>query len=251
MSDVDSSDEKSIELADWFFEQFSYRFSDPNLLLQALTHRSFPAPKIDEESVVDPAVWHNERLEFLGDAVLNLAISEILYLRFPEAPEGELSHFRSTLVNTRSLGSFGKQWQFGKYLRLGRGEDMSGGREKVSILSDCVEAILGAVHLDGGFAEASLVIKKIFLPQIEMLKSGQLGKDYKSMLQECLQAEGRTLPNYKVEDVSGAPHERTFTVSCKVDGEMDVGVGKGRSKRNAEQNAAHAMLAELTLLDTE
>ncbi|MEO5346106.1 MAG: ribonuclease III [Magnetococcus sp. YQC-9] len=232
-------------LSAWFVERFDYTFADPGLLCLALTHRSRAqdepeggarCAKEEEERS-----RHNERLEFLGDAVLDLAVSRLLFHRFPESPEGELSHWRAVLVNTGALGQLGREMGLGVHLRLGRGEVLSGGREKSSILGNSIEALLGAVFLDGGWPGVERVADRLFAARLDRFAAGGELKDFKTALQERLQGMGRHLPRYALLEVSGAPHERHFQVSCRVD-EGVVGCGEGPSKRRAEQEAArHAL----------
>ncbi|NGZ07519.1 MAG: ribonuclease III [Magnetococcales bacterium] len=231
---------------EWFAERFDYRFQDPELLRCALTHRSVaqddpehPEPLRTEE--------HNERLEFLGDAVLDLAVSELLYHRHPHASEGDLSHWRALLVNTHALGSLGVELGVGAHVRLGRGEELSRGREKPSIVGNSMEALLGAVFLDGGWSGVTQVARCLFGERMERFAPGGERKDFKTALQERLQGMGRPLPRYLLVEMSGAAHERHFAVECQVTDEPELaGRGTGSSKRRAEQEAARTLL---TLLD--
>jgi ribonuclease III len=209
-----------------------YKFQDLDLLKLALTHRS----KGGE---------HNERLEFLGDAVVNFVIAEILYEKFPKATEGELSRWRATLVNRDTLAELAKDFELGKYLFLGPGELRSGGHERQSILSCAMEAIIGAVYLDGGFEAAKEKIIKWYKPLLKSLSSAASHKDPKTLLQELLQSKRLPLPVYKVEDIAGEAHQQIFTVSCTVDGVSEKSFGRGTSRRRAEQDAAQAMLGVL------
>jgi ribonuclease-3 len=235
-----------------FQEQLGYVFRDPIRLRLALTHRSIPEPvhmgQTDEthgsetdDSESFPPPWHNERLEFLGDAVLSVLISHALYQQFPGVSEGELSQWRSGLVNTRSLSAVARECNLGKMMRLGYGEALSGGRTKPSILAGGLEALLGAVFLDGGWDAVATLVSRLFATRLAAIQLGRLGKDYKSKLQEQLQAVGHPLPNYVVIDESGAPHEKTFVIECQVANRFN-GRGVGRSKRRAEQAAAQATL---------
>ncbi|MBF0627896.1 MAG: ribonuclease III [Magnetococcales bacterium] len=225
----------------WFGARFDYVFADPALLRQALTHRSVAQDEPDSET--REAAGHNERLEFLGDAVLDLALSQLLYHRFPESPEGELSHWRAVLVNTGALGEVGRGLGLGDYLRLGRGEALSGGREKPSILGNSIEAILGAVFLDGGWSGVERIAARLFRERLEQFTPGGECKDFKTALQERLQAVGLPLPCYELVAFSGAAHERLFHVACRVDAENGIiGRGAGPSKRRAEQEAARAVM---------
>ncbi|MEG3639728.1 ribonuclease III [Magnetococcus sp. PR-3] len=228
-------------------QQLHYSFANPALLHLALTHRSAPldAQKADEAV----ATAHNERLEFLGDSVLNLIVSHMLYNRFGEVPEGQLSQWRAMLVNTRSLSEVAKEIGVGAYLRMGRGEAKSGGRDKSSILGNALEALLGAIYMDGGFMASEEVVKRLFQSRVDAIEPKQQGKDYKTLLQEYLQARGEALPIYTVLSSDGPPHERTFVVSCQPREHM-TGQGQGRSKREAEQQAAQQALAQLRESET-
>ncbi|MBF0159980.1 MAG: ribonuclease III [Magnetococcales bacterium] len=217
----------------WFQQQFGYRFVTPTLLDQALRHRSIQP--------CEEGMPHNERLEFLGDAVLELIISALLFQRFPSAMEGTLSHWRAALVNSHVLSRLGQQAGLGGYLQLGKGEDQSGGRYKDSILGNSFEALIGAVFLDGGYKAARTLVERLFVTQLDQIGLQQRARDYKSLLQEQLQARGQKLPSYRIVEVSGAPHQRHFVVECLID-EMVCGTGQGRSRRAAEQQAAHAAL---------
>ncbi|MBF0270810.1 MAG: ribonuclease III [Magnetococcales bacterium] len=228
----------------WFDDRFDHTFADLSLLRLALTHRSVAQDEPEGSRVAgddEELPGHNERLEFLGDAVLDLAVSELLYHRFPDSPEGELSHWRASLVNTGALGAMGQELGLGARLRLGRGEALSGGREKPSILGNCIEAILGAVFLDGGWPAVERVAKRLFGPRMDRFSPGGECKDFKTALQERLQATGRPLPRYELVELSGAPHERLFRVDCRVE-ERIRGRGEGPSKRRAEQEAARAVM---------
>ena len=257
-------------------QQLGYHFSNLEFLHQALTHRSClqngqdrqnsaPPPSQKEQALSSENTTcsqdglhcteqHNERLEFLGDAVLGLAVSDLLFHRYPEQPEGTLSHWRSTLVNTQSLSQIGHKYNLGSFLIMGRGEVLSGGRDKRSLLANAMEALLGAIYLDSGYRAAYKVVQRIFATSLEEFQPGKWAKDYKSMLQEQLQSKGLALPEYQVVTVSGAPHKRTFHIACIVGKEKPDQfplshpiscIGIGRSKRIAEQSAAKEVLAVL------
>ncbi len=247
-------------------QQLGYHFAHLDILCRALTHRSYlqDGPGGGESSLPSSAldgrppdrIGHNERLEFLGDAVLGLAISDWLFRRFPDQPEGALSHWRSALVNTQSLARISHTHQLGRFLHMGRGELLSGGRGKTSLLGNAVEALLGAIYLDGGYTAACEVVQRLFAEVLSDCRPGQWDKDYKSMLQERLQGAGLPLPDYQVITIDGLPHERVFQIACVVDrgmGEPDPFscIGFGRSKRNAEQAAAKAVYAALYRHETE
>jgi ribonuclease-3 len=205
--------------------RLGHRFRDPGLLLRSLTHRSYGAD-------------HYERLEFLGDAVLGLAVSTLLVERLPQQPEGELSRLRASLVRQDALHRIALDLGLPPLLRLGEGEQRSGGRERASILADTVEALLGALYLDAGYEVAQAVARRWY-EGIE-LRPGQ-GKDAKTALQEWLQARRRPLPTYEVVAIHGEAHAQTFEVACRVEGAGPT-VGRGPSRRAAEQAAAAHML---------
>ncbi|OGT38489.1 MAG: ribonuclease III [Gammaproteobacteria bacterium RIFCSPHIGHO2_12_FULL_38_14] len=211
------------------FEKLNYTFKTPKLLQMALTHRS----KGGE---------HNERLEFLGDGVVNFVIAEVLYHQFPKATEGELSRFRASLVNRDALANLAKNFDLGRYLLLGPGETRSGGNERHSILSCTMEAVIGAIYLDGGFEAIHQKIIEWYEPLLQSLSSAADHKDPKTLLQEYLQHHRLSLPNYVVESIDGEAHQQLFTVSCQVEGMEPKTFGKGTSRRRAEQSAAQAML---------
>lgn len=213
-------------------QRLNYDFLQPKLLKIALTHRS----KGGE---------HNERLEFLGDAVVNFVIAEILYQQFPKATEGELSRWRASLVNRDTLADLAKEFELGRFLFLGPGELRSGGNERQSILSCAMEAIIGAVYLDGGFEVARAKIAEWYESLLQSLSSAASHKDPKTLLQEYLQSRRMALPVYKVETISGEAHQQLFTVSCQVEGITNKTLGNGTSRRRAEQDAAQLMLEVL------
>lgn len=206
-------------------KQIGYQFAQPQLLQRALTHRSY-------------SVAHNERLEFLGDSVLNCAIAKYLYDSYPDLPEGDLSRLRSNLVNQQTLAILGQQLNLGEQLLLGEGELKSAGFRRPSILADALEAMFGAVLLDGGFAAAEKVVLGLYVPFIAQTDLQTLGKDAKTLLQEHLQGRKLALPQYSVTEIKGEAHAQTFVVSCKI---AQLGLttrGEGTSRRIAEQVAA-------------
>ncbi|MBS0325316.1 MAG: ribonuclease III [Proteobacteria bacterium] len=209
-----------------------HAFRDPELLRQALTHRSFGTP-------------HNERLEFIGDAVLNCVIALRLYHRFPGLPEGELSRVRAHLVNRDTLARLARGLGLGAALRLGEGEAKSGGADRASTLADALEAVFGAVAEDGGFAAAGHVIDGVFADLLRDADPAALGKDPKTRLQEFLQARRTALPEYQIVATRGDAHAQSFVVECRI-GALDLTAkGEGSSRRSAEQDAAAHALAEL------
>lgn len=200
-------------------------FGDAALLRQALTHRSHSQP-------------HNERLEFVGDAVLNCVIAQVLFQRFPALPEGELSRLRAGLVNQASLASHGERLALGRYLQLGEGEARSGGATRPSILADALEALIGAVFVDAGFERAQAVTLGIFEQALTELDPVASEKDPKTRLQEHLQARRLALPVYRVTAVRGEAHRQEFEVECAVEAFGVRASGTGTSRRAAEQVAA-------------
>lgn len=217
---------------DQLIKKLNYTFKDIHYLKVALTHRSRGGE-------------HNERQEFLGDAVVNFVIAEILYHAYPKATEGELSRWRASLVNRDALAQLGKEFDLGQYLLLGPGEVRSGGSERSSILSCAMEAIIGAVYLDGGFEAARAKIAEWYEPLLQSLSSAASHKDPKTLLQEYLQSRRMPLPVYSVEAIEGEAHQQIFTISCNVEGIDEKTLGTGTSRRRAEQDAAQAMLAVL------
>ena len=218
-------DEKIEALA----RKLSYKFNHLDILQLSLTHRSFG----DE---------NNERLEFLGDSIVNFVIAEALYHQFSNAQEGDLSRWRATLINRDTLGTLARHFDLGRYLRLGMGELKSGGSERASILSCAMEAIIGAIYLDGGFGAAQECILRWYKPLMQSLASAASLKDPKTQLQEYLQSHRLPLPIYEVEEIEGEAHQQIFVVTCKVQGIKQVSTGKGTSRRRAEQDAAETML---------
>jgi ribonuclease-3 len=216
----------------------SYRFQDQTLLDEALTHKSY----VNERKGI--TCRNNERLEFLGDAVLSLVISEYLAAGLPDSTEGALSKLKAQLVSESSLERVARRLQLGGYLKLGRGEELSNGREKASLLADAVEAVLAAVFLDGGFEASRQVTVHLFaeeLNQIEGREHQPGAGDYKTQFQEWCQKRYDTLPHYQTVRESGPDHDKRFDVELTICGEV-VGAGSGRSKKEAEQQAAKQAL---------
>jgi ribonuclease-3 len=215
--------------------RLGYRFASPELARQALTHRSYGTP-------------HNERLEFLGDSLLNCAVATLLYERFPQLPEGDLSRLRAALVNQASLSEVATKLGLGERLRLGEGELKSGGFRRPSILADALEAILGAVYLDSGFEAVRAAVERLLGDRLESRDGLPVDKDPKTALQEHLQGRKLALPRYSVQLTEGEAHDQTFTVECRVDDLGLVATGRGASRRAAEQAAAEGLLAQLDKL---
>ena len=212
-------------------KKIGYRFRNPDLLVQAFSHSSY----VNEQN--NAALKDNERLEFLGDAVLDLAISHILMDRFEDASEGELSKFRAMVVDESGLSQVASTLGLSEYLLLGKGEEQTQGREKPSILADTAESVIGAVYLDGGFEKALQMIKKTFADLLEKVGSYELHSDFKSLLQEFTQQTRKMLPRYQLVEESGQAHKKTFRVAVLLNGEK-ISDGVGSSKKEAEQNAA-------------
>ena len=207
--------------------QLGYVFTKPLLLQRALTHRSFASD-------------HNERLEFLGDSILGCVIAKYLYSEFPDLSEGDLSRLRSNLVKESTLVIFAQQLNLGSQLKLGEGELKSGGFRRPSILADAVEALFGAVFVDGGFVAAEQAVLNLFVPYLAKVDMKTLGKDAKTLLQEYLQGKRLPLPGYSVLDTQGEAHEQLFQVECAIPSFKLITRGSGTSRRNAEQQAALA-----------
>jgi len=213
----------------WVRERLGYEPRDPGMFATALTHRSASGP-------------NNERLEFLGDAVLNLLVAERLYRDFPDASEGDLSRLRARIVSAEPLAEVAHELSLGDALQLGTGELKTGGFRRESILADALEAVCGALFLDGGLETARAFIDARFGPRIAALPAPESLKDAKTRLQELLQARGIALPRYVVEHIEGEPHAQTFCVSCEVRALGRTGHGSGSSRRRAEQEAAERVL---------
>ncbi|MFC1823635.1 ribonuclease III [Thermodesulfobacteriota bacterium] len=211
--------------------KLGYSFRRPDLLEEAFRHSSH----VNE--VQDPNLRDNERLEFLGDAVLDLAISDILMDLFEEAKEGDLSKYRARVVNERGLCQIARSLELGEYLHLGKGEELSKGRNKPSILADAMEALLGALYLDAGFEKTKQIIHRLFLPVLGNQDFGADLSDYKSLLQEYTQQSFKVRPEYLLIEEIGPAHDRTFEVVLKLNGET-IAAGAGKSKKEAEQQAA-------------
>lgn len=216
----------------WLEKKLHYTFNDAGLFEQALTHRSASGR-------------NNERLEFLGDAVLDFVISEALYASYPDADEGDLSRLRAALVCDASLASIAIELEIGEHLRLGGGERKSGGHRRESILADALEAVFGAVFLDAGFRPAKKLIETLFAERIASLPHVDELRDPKTRLQEWLQGRKRELPVYELVGVRGEAHKQRFSVSCAVEEHDEVTSGEGTSRRSAEQQAAEKMLESL------
>jgi len=210
-------------------ECLDYRFNDKNLIIEALTHKSYKKP------------YSNERLEFLGDAVLNLIVGEYLYNKFPNSNEGELSKMRASLVNEQGFTKLAIQINLGDYIFLSNAEDRNKGREKPSILSDAFEAIMGAIYMESGLQTVKTIILKLLEVGYEQINLDNLFSDYKTALQEVTQAKFAMIPEYKIEGATGPDHQKEFEISIWIDGQC-YGKAKGKSKKVAQQAVAKIAL---------
>lgn len=216
-------------------KRLAVTFRDPGLLRQSLTHRSY--------SYEQGGIPTNERMEFLGDAVLGIVVTDALYEEYPDSPEGDLAKMRAALVNMTVLADVAREIGLGEDVLLGRGEAMTGGREKASILSDTLEAVLGAIYLDGGMKRASKVIRRLFLSRVRGQVEGGTVEDYKTALQELGASRFGELPEYQLTE-SGPDHAKRFNAAVFLGGKS-FGSGTGRSKKEAEQAAAQVAVAHL------
>jgi len=221
--------------AEQFLALTGFQFSQQELLEQALTHRSF------SRSV------NNERLEFLGDSILNLIISNHIYRRFTESDEGDLSRIRASLVKQETLAWIAREINLGDHIQLGGGELKSGGFRRASILSDALEALIGAVYLDSDYQQTETVVLDWYRELLENLDEGANLRDPKTQLQEYLQAHKKQLPGYRVEQTTGKSHDQVFTVSCRISDPDMQSNGQGSSRKIAEQQAARKILDKLGL----
>jgi ribonuclease III len=235
---LDGDDYRDLEGA------IGYHFQDQELLVCSLTHTSFAHEKNPEckKNGANPARSHYEQMEFLGDAVVDLVIGHLLMNKFPEAPEGDLSRLRARLVNINQLSRLAKELGLDRWVRLGKGEEITGGRNKSSILSDIYEAVCAAVYLDGGFTAAFDLIKNHFQKILETADLKLIDQDYKTQLQEIVQADFKKTPKYRLVSESGPDHEKTFEIEVMVNNQL-VSRGSGKSKKEAEQDAAQNALA--------
>lgn len=213
-------------------QRLGHRFLRAELLEQALTHRSYGTP-------------HNERLEFLGDGVLDCVVAQELFLRYPDLSEGDLSQMRASLVRKDALAAVARGLGLGEYLRLGEGESASGGAARASILADSLEALYGAVFLDAGYEGAQATVRNTFGAALDALDPRSSAKDPKTRLQELLQGRGQGLPGYRVVATQGAAHQQIFEVECTVEHLGLRATGRGESRRAAEQQAADELLRRL------
>lgn len=223
-----------------FESVLGYIFKNPELLKRALSHKSW----VNEMRLGQDD--HNERLEFLGDAVLELIISDLLFTHFPDEREGQMSKIRASLVNETSLATLARQLKLGDFLYLGKGEALCDGREKNSLIADAFEAVIGALYLDSGFGPVYRIVKKIFEPEIERAGREDISRDYKTKLQEEIQNRFKTAPEYRISTESGPDHDKTFEVELFIQDKL-WSRGLGKSKKQAEQSAAEKALEKLDL----
>lgn len=214
-------------------KKLRYTFKNKSLLLNALSHSSYA-------NEARNGVTSNERLEFLGDSVLSIIVSDYLYFHFSDKPEGELTKLRASLVCEKTLCSFSKELELGKFLRLGKGEDKGGGRERASILADAFEAVLAAIYLDGGMEMARKHVMRFVLKELEHINDSVF-KDYKTALQEIIQRNPEESVSYVLTDEFGPDHDKQFTVEVRLNSNT-IGKGIGKSKKQAEQMAAKQAL---------
>lgn len=220
------------------FKDLGFTFKRPRLLNQALIHRSY----LNEQRQIKES---NERLEYLGDAVLELIVSEFLYRQFPKKPEGQLTSLRAKIVQTKTLSAVAQTLQLGQYLKMSRGEKASGGATNQSLLADTLEAVIGALYLDKGYDQAQKFVKKYLLNDFKKLITKPQVQDFKSQLQELVQAKKGDSPTYELIKAEGPDHNRTFTVGVVFFGKRQT-TGTGRSKQAAQQEAAKKALEKLT-----
>ncbi len=231
-------DEKRIEQLKKLSEKLSHAFRDFILFNTALTHRSYANE--NPETVRED----NERIEFLGDAVLQLCISDILIKKFPEYNEGQLSKVRAAMVNEQPLAGLAREYRIGDFMLLGKGEENSGGRDKDSILGNAIEAIIGSIYLDGGYESALRFIETSFQPLVDEWIECPLYMDYKSLLQETSQSRFKLVPQYQIVSESGPDHDKTFTIEISIN-DTTITAGTGKNKKEAEQDAARKALDKL------
>lgn len=239
MSPMSKEEKAQMKKMKEFQTLFGYSFKKLPLLKRALTHKSFVnEKKLSQED-------HNERLEFLGDAVLELSISQFLMERYPNFSEGELSKLRAAIVNEKQLADLARQFQVGQHLYLGRGEEQTSGREKNSLLADAYEALLGAVYLDRGFKKAMDVIHKHYSELLRDKAPSHFHQDFKTELQEKSQELYRAIPRYRLAAEIGPDHDKMFEIEIFIRNDL-LGRGSGRSKKEAEQEAAKRALEKIT-----
>ncbi len=223
-------------------KKLDYKFKNKTLLKEALTHPSFQKKSLKEKTA------NNQRLEFLGDSVLDLIVTEHLYLKLASFSEGKLTKIRSVMVSKDILAKWANRLSLGKYIILGKGEDSTGGRKKLSILADCFEALLGAIYLDSGLQKAKKIILSFIKEEMELIIKGKHGDDYKTLLQEISQKKMKCLPKYFLIKEKGPDHKKIFCIEVKLK-EKTHGTGTGENKKEAEQDAAREALKKLKVIN--
>ncbi len=222
--------------------KLNYRFKNLELLKESLTHPSFHN-KDEKDKLIN-----NQRLEFLGDSVLELIVSEYIYKKLSSFSEGELTKIKSIIVSKPTLAKWANLISLGQFIVLGKGEDLTGGRNKLSILSDCFEALLGAIYLDGGFKKTKKIILSLIKYEIDLITRHNYIEDYKTLLQEISQKKMKCLPEYILIKEKGPDHKKVFCIEVKLK-EISYGTGFGESKKEAEQNAAHNALKKIKIIN--
>lgn len=222
-------------------KKLDYQFKNKLLLKEALTHPSFQKKSLKDR------ITNNQRLEFLGDSVLNLIATEHLYRKLASFSEGELTKIKSVMVSKDILAKWADRLSLGKYIILGKGEDSTGGRKKLSILADCFEALLGAIYLDSGLQKAKNIISSFIKEETELIMKGKYGEDYKTLLQEISQKKMKCLPEYYLIKEKGPDHKKIFCIEVRLK-EITYGTGTGENKKEAEQDAAQVALKKLKVI---
>jgi len=223
-------------------KKLDYKFKNRTLLKEALTHPSFKKISLKDKTT------NNQRLEFLGDSILDLIVTEHLYRELASFSEGKLTKIKSVMVSKDILAKWANHLSLGKYIILGKGEDLTGGRKKLSILADCFEALLGAIYLDSGLQKAKKIISSFIKEEIELIIKGKHEEDYKTLLQEISQKKMKCLPEYYLIKEKGPDHKKTFCIEVKLK-EITYGTGTGDNKKKAEQDAAREALKKLKVIN--
>jgi len=223
-------------------KKLDYKFKNKNLLQEALTHPSFQKKSLKDKTA------NNQRLEFLGDSVLDLIVTEHLYRKLASFSEGNLTKIRSVMVSKDILAKWANHLSLGKYIILGKGEDLTGGRKKLSILADCFEALLGAIYLDSGLQKAKKIISSFIIEEIELSMKGKHEEDYKTLLQEFSQKKMKCLPEYYLIKEKGPDHKKIFCIEVRLK-KIIYGAGTGENKKDAEQDAARDTLKKLKVIN--
>ena len=223
-------------------KKLDYKFKNKNLLKEALTHPSFQKKSLKDKTA------NNQRLEFLGDSVLDLIVTEHLYRKLASFSEGKLTKIRSVMVSKDILAKWANHLSLGKYIILGKGEDLTGGRKKLSILADCFEALLGAIYLDSGLQKAKKIISSFIIEEIELSMKGKYEEDYKTLLQEFSQKKMKCLPEYYLIKEKGPDHKKIFCIEVRLK-KIIYGAGTGENKKDAEQDAARDALKKLKVIN--